>query len=113
MTKTAPKNEEEASIPAKQTFNIDGEGIYENMTVEAVDLAEAQAIWEANRVLIPDKVMHFYCEVCGTKTGDLTFPPFDPRDIESMVPADFGYTNIRCGKHPLGVDPDATDAIET
>ncbi len=86
----------------KQDYFFDGEGLYEPMTISSTDEKGAVAHYYATRVALPPKQVHFLCIVCGKKTGDLSFAANDPRDIESMTPADFGFGETRCDDHPKG-----------
>jgi hypothetical protein len=46
-----------------------------------------------------EKIFELCCSVCGTKIGELTFPPDEPVDVTAATAADFGFADIRCDTH--------------
>ncbi len=82
-----------------QKFRFDGGGLYEPMEVTAPDQASADAYYVANRVPLPPKECPLLCDACGMKVGSISFPCNDPRDIESMLPAELGYSETYCDEH--------------
>ena len=85
-----------------QDFHFDGEGLYEPITIRAIDEAKALEQWLGVRVQLPDKVVPLICTYkgCTTKIGEATFPANHPIDEKKADHTDLGFDDVRCDEHP-------------